>query len=284
MHVPIIKILKESIHDVRQNWLDWLRIFFAPLTLWISSVLLRIIVYGWVGQWSFEGTLDHAETQISGEYLWMLRSADVVCIIMNWLSSIVLSINGCRYAVLKERGKYWWTLQVNRRLGRQILYSTLISVLWWIYIGFSSIICLVFYGSLKNIPSTVILAIFLGFCGFCWITRLGLTYLLVSIDQKKPLKLSWNLMRGNVLRLTGCIILGLVAFFLIGLMGVGVLGAIGWLLYSINPWLIIIAMIPLVLFVFSLVFAFFAIEFKGAALTYKFLEAERSYTSTVSTE
>jgi len=148
-----------------------------------------------------------------------------------------------------------------------------------LYVSISTFICLEFQSSSKSLVLTGILAVFLGIGGLCLITRLGLTYVLASIDHKKPLTLSWQLMKGNVLRLTGFSVLVCAAFLFLGLMGVGILGGIGWLLYSLNPWFTVIVVIPLIFYVHFVLFLFFAIGFKFMALVCKALEEKTPKTS-----
>jgi uncharacterized membrane protein len=71
----------------------------------------------------------------------------------------------------------------------------------------------------------LLIALFCLF-GLYLLGRIALYAVVISIDQKEPIKTSWNLMKGNVLRLITLFILLWLTITLLGLFGSLILGSI----------------------------------------------------------
>ena len=119
----------------------------------------------------------------------------------HFIAITALEINGFRYTVLGEKGNTWWQFQLNRRFAKLLLYVFLVQgggLLYSLAAIFSLIEIQTFY---QNILLTTVLGIIFGLLACYLIFRLGFFKLLISIDESSPLKQSWHLLKGQVMRL-----------------------------------------------------------------------------------
>lgn len=237
--IAIVSTFKESYKDVREHLPQWIKVAFAPFIVWLIGFAFMGISLYLSGVFNFtvnyEGVPEYVEeASLTADFF------SVAHYVLEIVAGMVLYINGFRYAVLGEGGDKWWAFSLNRRLVKMFLYYLLIIIFYVLYGSVAGAITFVTYFLIENIILTVLLGV-LFFMGFIYLaTRLILTFLYVAVDQKEPLRTSWHLMRGNVLRVLG--LFCLILLFILGIMilGSAIIGGGGWLLIDINMWLGII--------------------------------------------
>ena len=274
MTIHIMKIFKDSFKNVWNLKLEWIRVACAPFIIWIAGMLYMVIAYASVSQ-SLQlheiitGKMINMEFTEKNQFL--IGSANIVYLITYFIALINLSINGFRYAVLQEGGNRWLTLNLNWRFVKTILYSLLIAILAGIYflIAGGVTIGTQFLIESKDLMG-IIGALFVIYAIYLF-TRIGLIGLLISIDQRAPLKTSWYLLKGNVLRLFVLLFLIGIAFVLLALIGMALLGILGW---TINLWLNWPPMILVSLFGLLMWFFNWAVSSKALALVYNTVTKE----------
>src|ERR1700722_12473986 len=189
MSIPIIKLFKESFQHVWKHRLEWTKVGFAPFIIWVLGLLPIVVVLS-VLKVSPNAVSSYTEN-------WRLLFS-ILAIIIFFLTSIIALtstyINCSRYAALREGGDCWWTLHLNRRFMKLILYGIFIIILGGIYlsISFSLYVGTIYlFGSM--IPA-VMVGLFLALLAIYLYYRVGLSFLLIALDHKKPMKLSWYLL------------------------------------------------------------------------------------------
>ncbi len=272
MKIEIIRIFKESFRDVREHKMEWLRVAYAPIVIWLLGFLFSFFVGLSTGQSAWTSAAGSTTTS-SG----MGIVANIVYQICYFIALFTLYVNGFRYAVLKEGGDRWWTLNLNGRFVKMFLYSIYIGVLMVLYGGVAIGIAWGAYALTESIALTVILAAFLTLYGFYFLIRLGLTFLLVAIDRSQPMKTSWRLLQGHILRLTGLLMLIGLAIIGIGLAGAIVIALFGFLLTLISPSLVSIAVLAGVVFGIGVWIFSWALYSKSYALVYASFMEGRSF-------
>ena len=137
-------------------------------------------------------------------------------------------INSLRYALLKEGGNRWWTLHFNPRFFKLVLYYILfiliIALVTGIVSGASGFVADLH--TMNTTPGiarrTYILARYilagggiLVALGAIYLTiRLSLYSLFIATDQKRPFRSSWHLLKKNVWRFLGIIVLVILAVYI----------------------------------------------------------------------
>jgi len=81
-----------------------------------------------------------------------------------------------------------------------------------------------------NVAVSWILGILFALYGLFLFFRIVLYPVIISIDQSEPLRISWRLMKGNILRYIALIILITITISIIGFVGGTILGFISYLL------------------------------------------------------
>ncbi|OJW53950.1 MAG: hypothetical protein BGO67_07750 [Alphaproteobacteria bacterium 41-28] len=270
MTIEIMKIFKESFRDAREHKLEWARVACAPVVIWLIGIIFMSLVYWSVGLWSFDALVSQMKGESSSfEQPFIATFAHVVYYITYFIAIFNLYINGFRYGVLGEGGDRWWALHLDWRFVKMILYSILIGILATIYILITGGIALGAHFLVGSTALTVVLGILFVIYGIYLALRLSLTYLLIAIDQEKPIRVSWRLLKGNVLRVLGLLILIGIVISLIGLAGIIVLGILGWILSLISVWLIAIPIVLFALFSIILWFVSWIVGTKALSLVYK---------------
>ena len=266
--IAIVSTFKESYKDVRAHLPQWIKIAFAPFVMWFIALASMGIALYLSGGFDFtttqEGVLQNEpEASLAGDFF------TVVHYVLETLAAMVLYINAFRYAALGEGGDKWWAFPLNGRLVKMFLYYLLIVVLIFVYSGGAAGVTFGSYLLIENIFLTGLLGGLFAVGLIYLATRLTLTFLYVAVDQTEPLRTSWHLMKGNVLRVLGL-------FLLIGLviLGITILGSViigfgGWLLSLINMWLGLIIFALFVPFGLSVWLVSIALMTKAIALVNK---------------
>ena len=161
------------------------------------------------------------------------------------------------------------TLNLNIRFVKMVLYSILIGILAIIYAGVSAGIIYGAHTLFENTGVNVILGILLSFYGFYLLFRILLYPVLISIDQSEPVKTSWNLMKGNILRFIGLALLVALTIFIIGLIGGLAVLILGGLFSMISPVLGVLALFLGVIFIVFMVLFGWAVNSKMMGLVYQ---------------
>jgi len=269
MHIRIRKTCMKSFKDVWGHKLEWVRVAFAPAVVWCLGVVAMGLVYLVAGKPFYVheviGGKDIAVIQES----FAIGFAHLLYFIAGFVAYITLGINGLRYAVLREGGTQWWTLHFDRRFVRYIIYTILIGALALLAILVAGSIVLGAHLLMDSMALTLILAVLLGLCVLYPLTRTGLTLALVVFDKDAPIRTSWRLLKGNVLRFIGVMLLIGIAWFVIFLVGIIILALLGVLfsLIDLAPLAIILAA-P---FGVVLWFLYWAVMIKAVGLVYKTL-------------
>lgn len=270
--IAIVSTFKESYKDVREHLPQWTRVFFAPFVVWvISFVFLGIGLYlsGELDLTSEAAAPQNGEGSLTSNFFTFLHY------VLNIVGLQVLYINGFRYAARGEGGDKWWTFSLDKRLGKMVLYYFLIIILYALYALVAGGITVGSYFLVESIFLTGILGTLFVLGMIYLMTRVTLTFLYVAIDQKEPLRTSWHIMKGNVLRFVGLFVLiGLVILGLM-LLGGAIIGLGGWLLSLINEWLggiVFALLIPFIIFAWLVTFG---LSIKAIALVNKQLTEKK---------
>ncbi len=270
MTIEIIRIFKESFRNVREHKLEWLRVAYAPLVVWLFGVAFLAIVNLSLGLWSYESLTNSMKVQEAfADQPFIVILANIIYYITYFIAYIAIIINGFRYAVLREGGNRWWTLNLDWRFVKTVLYSLLIGLLVGIYGLITAGITIGAYYLVESTPLTAILGILFALYGFYLLVRIGLTYLLIAIDQNNPIRVSWRLLKGSVLRLAGLILLIIIVLLGIFLVGIIALSILGWALALITPVLLVIPGVLFLVFGFCMWLLTWAVTSKAYALVYK---------------
>lgn len=272
--IAIVSTFKESYKDVRGHLLQWIKVAFAPFVVWFIALVSMGIAFYFSGVFNFtvnyEGIPEYVEeASLAGDFF------TIVHYVLETLAALVLYINAFRYAALDEGGDKWWTFSLNRRLVKMFLYYLLVIVLYAVYALALGGITVGSYFLVENLFLTGLLGV-LSVVGLVYLmARITLTFLYVAVDQKQPLRTSWHLMKGNVLRVLGLFFL--IGFVILGItiLGSAIIGGGGWLLSFINMWLGVIVFalfLPFGLFVWLVSIALMT---KALALVNKQLMAKK---------
>ncbi len=254
-----MQIFRESFSSFKGNKLSWLRLAFAPFMLYVFGFFVIMVAGIMSGQPIHTGQAPVGFWPVFAQILYFIFSI---------IASGSLYINGYRYGILKEGGDHWWLLQMNARLVKLILYSLLLGL---IAIGFILLgVGIVFAAHMMahSVFLNVLLGTVVGLFGFYALIRLTLLFPLIAIERENPLKTSWNLLKGNVLRLIGLsLIIGLK---IIGIMLLGfiAIGFVGYLLFLISPVLLVVPIVVGGLFIAYIWLLNWAVMTKAISLVY----------------
>lgn len=266
MSIKVMEIFNGSIKNVRTHLMEWVRVGFMPLMIWVFGYLFMIAMYASAGQLSLLTGGLVGEPTGAEEITFSIILGNAVYYIAYLIGMFNLYINGFRYGVLQEGGDQWWNLNFNMRFLKMILYTLLVGILSAIYVGLAIGIGFGIQTLTDLTVLTVIAGILLVIGGVYALIRLSLTFTLISIDQSQPLRKSWRLLKGNVLRLFGLNLLIALVVFLIALAGMIVIGLFAGLFIFISPWLAMLLIIPGVLFFVFVWFLSWALQSKALSL------------------
>jgi len=266
MSIQIMNIFKESYRDVRGNKLDWVRVAVAPVVIAIFGFLFMLFAYLSAGQPLFPDAANQANVMADSSFMVIL--GNIVHFLAVIISTVCLYINGFRYAVLHEGGDRWWTLNLDWRFVKFILYYILILILATIYLSISAGLAGGLYYGTENTALTVILGIALGVFGFYLALRIGLMFLLVAIDGEHPIRTSWALLKGNVFRFFLLMLLIVLSIIGITIVGAIALLILGMILALIHPVLATIAIALGIAWYIVILFLSWAVSSKAIALVY----------------
>jgi len=225
MNIQVIKTYKESFHDVLSHKMEWARAAYGPVILWaIGAILLGI------GLFSSGYVIDIEK--VMGDYTFFLSNpfltfSSAVFGIFSFIALISIAINGYRYAILQESRI---TLNFNLRFIKMVLFGILVSILAGLYLTISGGIVMGAQSVFDNVAVSWILGILFALYGLFLFFRIVLYPVIISIDQSEPLRISWRLMKGNILRYIALIILITITISIIGFVGGTILGFISYLL------------------------------------------------------
>jgi len=235
MHIHIMKIYRESFGHVWHHALEWFRVAFAPTVVYLIGLFILLCSYAIggmgmtdaiMGQYGFMGPDGAGESANAG---FLAGLGSIIYFIMNIIASYTIMVNGFRYGVFNEGGDHWWTLPLNMRFVKMFLYAILIGFLAILYFSIAGGITLGAHVLFESMTLNAILGIFFGIYGLYLLFRIGLTFLLVAVDQSKPIRTSWCLLRGNVWRLIWLTLFIAITIGVITGIGVGILGLLGML-------------------------------------------------------
>ena len=223
VHMPIhiIKIIKTSLREVFHHKKEWIRLAFAPFIVWSATLLLSSL------STFYSPLLIISNSPFSvGEILAL--SSGGLHVLGYFVSTLILEINGFRYTVLGEKRNTWWVFHLNRRFVKLLVYVLLVQGIGTLYSLTTIFSLMEIQAAYENLALTATSGIFLGLLACYLVFRLGFFKLLISIDTKAPLRESWHLLKGHVMRLFGLtffVILGFIStFFLVGFgIGLGLL-------------------------------------------------------------
>jgi hypothetical protein len=288
-----MKTFSHSFRDVWGHKLEWFRVAFAPLVLWGLGALVISLVFGHtlelhqvlMGQITggpmTNGDIANGEIvniEVVDGAKTSLILAQTLYFIIYLIATLSLYINGFRYGVLHEGRNRWWTLHLNWRFVKLFLYMILLQILMGAYAAIAAGAVYGIHLLLENIGVDVILGLILGLYGIYILLRVSLYPLLISIDKVHPLRTSWALLKGNVLRLVGLFLLVGLALLGVALGGFIVLLIVGILLALISPVLASASAILMILFGALMIFLLWAVMTKALSLAYQGL-VEKKKTS-----
>lgn len=278
MKIQIMEFYKETFHNVRAHKKEWARVASGPVLVWALGFLILTIAFISGGhhlelhKMLGGGMMEMKEVR---EGTFFLGFAHVFYNITYFIAMTSLYINGYRYAVLQEGGESTLFLNLNMRFVKFVLYTFFVGILVVIYVGISVGIIMGSHALVGNIGVNVILGILLALYGFYLMFRIILFPVSISIDQSEPIKTSWRLMKGNILRFLGLSILIALTIFLIGIIGSIIVGLLGLLLALISPAVGLASGIVLGMFlVLFLVLLGWAVNSKMMGLVYQALSTQ----------
>ena len=216
LKIQIMKTYRESFYNVLSHKLEWVQAMLAPfLLLLLGLIVLVFTILPVRDTVRLTGALKVEGIVLFGVLVFFFTSL---------ISMVSLSINGYRYAIL-QRTEGWFNLNLNMRFLKMALYLILYSLFFGLYSAVSARVVLGVDALLDNIGVTLLLSIILQLFAWFIMVRIALYPIAISIDQPKPIRTSWRMMKGNILRF-------LVLIFLIGLtlVLIGVVGAIALIL------------------------------------------------------
>lgn len=271
-----MKIFTMSFQNVWNHMLEWFRVAYAPLVIFVLGFLFMIFTYWYVGfPLDFKSAMMsyvNKETEFPTDPLIQLGNG--VYFITHLIFAISIYINNIRYGVLHEGGKRWWTLHLNWRFLKMILYALVLGILGGAYVLFAAGIIIGAHYLLMSVAVDVLLGTVFFIYGLYLLFRISLYGVLIAIDKPNPIRTSWALLKGNVLRLLGLyllLILSLLGITLLGVMGLGLVG-IALDLISVG-----ISMILICIFVFFMFqFIFLAVLAKASALVYQMVSGDKA--------
>lgn len=277
MTIEIMKIYKESFENVRSHKREWVRVAGGPLIVWAAGAFLLLLAYiagghsldisgAFMGGTYFQtgGT----SPQEAGENSPMLLIAHAIYSIAYFVAITSLYINGYRYAVLGEGGDGSMHLNLNMRFVKMVLYMILLGILSAIYLAVSAGIIIGSHALFSNTALNVVLGILLALYGFYLLLRILLYPVLISVDQGEPLKTSWRLMKGNILRFIGLTFLIGLTILVIGIVIGAILGLLSFLLAMISPTLGVASLVLWFLFAIFMILFGWAVNSKAMGLVY----------------
>ncbi|MBA3812919.1 MAG: hypothetical protein H0X26_00270 [Alphaproteobacteria bacterium] len=280
MSINIIKIYKESFYDVRYHRREWFKVAFGPyltwlFTLWLLSLNLIIFPFGLSGN-NFK--LEEMKLFYTNDdptvFLISLIISAIAYRIINFMIATSLSINGYRYAVLNEGGDRWISYNLNMRFVKIIIYGILVGVTGITYLFICLEVIKAVNSIINNTFVNVILISLFGLYGFYLLGRIALYAVVISVDQKEPIKTSWHLMKGNALRLIVLFMLFWLTITFTGLIGTLVLGSLTLLLSSGGAILATIGVFLGTFFGLFLIMFNWALTSKAMGLIYQELSAK----------
>ncbi|MBX9621771.1 MAG: hypothetical protein K2X28_07105 [Alphaproteobacteria bacterium] len=266
--IAVVNTFEESWKDFREHLSQWIKVAFVPFVLWLIGLVFMEMGSYLFGEFKFTITPESV-LQNEAEGSLVLDLYTVIHYVLETLAGLVLNINGYRYAALGEGGDKWWTFPLNKRLLKIFLYYLFIFVLYIVCAVIATGITAGSYVLVENIFLTVLLAILLAVGLVGLMTRLSLTLLYVAVDQKEPLRTSWHLMKGNVLKLFKLFFL--ISFVVLGIaiLGSAIIGGVGWILSLVNEKLGSIIFFLFVPFGFFIWFVSEVLMMKAIALVNK---------------
>jgi hypothetical protein len=260
MSIPVMQIFRDSFAHFKDHKINWLRLAFAPAVIYSLGMLIVVITSG--------AAIFSLQNQNLSDATGLMIFGRIINFILSLIAMFSLYINGYRFGILNEGGDSWWLLQMNKRMVFYFLYSLLVGVIaiGLVLLGFGLVLLahLAAYNTALNIVVGALYATGALYVLF----RLSLVFPLVAIEHERPMSTSWNLMRGNVLRLLGLFILITLKILLIVLAGLVVLGLIGWLLYLIVPFLVIVPILFAIIFFLYIWLLNWAVITKAFSLVY----------------
>lgn len=279
MNIQIMKTYNESFLNVRSHKMEWLRVAFGPILLWLVGFLFLVFAYSTSGipivdvHKSLTGSVA-VETHESA----LMVFANIFYQIAYGVAMISLYINGYRYAVLEEGGDRWFSFNFNKRFVKMFLYAILVGILAGLYIAIAAGMIIGAHALTANVGLDVLLGIIFFLVGIYLVLRIVLYSVVISLDQSEPLRTSWRLMKGNLLRYIGLLLLVSLTLILIGALGGAIVGIIGFLLEAISPALMVLAVLLWVLLALGMIVLAWAVHSKLMGLI--FLELSMTKEST----
>lgn len=272
MKIAVLNIFKESFNNVWTHKLEWVRVATGPVVIWLVGLLFLMLALMAGGSLSmdFQAMLQGTQVDVQvGREVPLIETIGSIVYYVAYLVSVVsIMINGYRYAVYGEGGDSWWTLNLNMRFVKIILYYLLILLIFSVYGAIATGITIGVYYLTDVMALAIILGVIFGLAALYGAFRLGLTFLLVSIDQEKPLRLSWVLLEGNVLRFIGLVILVGISVALISGIGLAIIAGVTWLLTMITPLLAIIGVLLFMVYIAAMWLLSWAVGAKAVALVF----------------
>lgn len=247
LRIPIIKFFKESYVNVLSNKLTWFKVGFAPMILLLFvnfSNILKLI------------NIEQIKTLVA-----------FLLLILYGIGQFSLWINGYRYGILNEGGRKWWNMPNINQFSLMLVYTILVGLLIFSF-GYMEIFLFDKVTSILGLFCFLVVTIFGLYSWF----RLTLVSPLISIGIDMPIRESWRLMKGNVLRMWGLTILILLPVLVI----CAIVMASGLYTYFLSDITFAIEMIILlpIMIIFSILY--WAIFAKATSLVYLFLSQQQT--------
>ncbi len=254
---------RESFRSFKGNRLSWFRLALAP------AILLAI-------GFSIYLSIEIAHGLDERKLTFWTAVGNIIYMIFSFVGSGCLIINGYRYGILKEGGNKWWVLPLNKRLVRVILYILLIGLITVGFVLVGAGLVFAAHMMFENLFLNILLGTVVAIMAYYTKLRLTLTFPLIAIDKENPLRMSWQMLKGNVLRVFG--LLFIITLKILGIMLLGglILMLVGYLLYLILPVLVVIPLIVGGVFFAYMWLVSIAVSLKSVSLVYLYLTEKQA--------
>lgn len=283
MRIQVGHIFKQSFQNVWRHKLEWCRVAFAPFIVWVFGILFMSLIFVAIG---YPLTVHQALLgQISPIIIDQVPPVKILILggfaklayeAAYWFALISLAINGFRYGVLQEGGNGWWALHLNKRFWKMLGYMFLVILFLGVCGAIGGGVIAAVHYFFTSLALDIVLGALLALCVCYILLRISLYQVLIAIDKTHPIRTSWHLLKGNILRLIGLFFLLSLTFGGIFLGGILTSSLLGALLAFISPVLMESASVLIVLLGVCVYFASWAVFSKALALVYQLLKQDKA--------
>jgi len=192
--LPVIQITKDSFKFVSQNFINWIQLASAPVSLTVLSILFT------VGAIQIVNTLlEMQETWFDPEQIESIGEQLVffVVFVLEVIAFLMFAVGGYRYVMYNEGGDRWFQFRFDKSMARLLVF-TLLSLLMTLIPG--SLLVAAFYAYQTEM---VEVALFLGVIGLVAVVYTAMRLIFIgpfaAIGIENPIRSSLNFTKERAL-------------------------------------------------------------------------------------